>query len=58
MPNAPFLTDAQWGKIEAILPPKRRNRAVISALVWPRRHSASRWRGCRPGRLNSGPAGA
>jgi len=44
MPNAPFLTDAQWGKIEAILPPKRRNRAVISALVF-RRWSGS---GLRP----------
>lgn len=34
MSKAPMLSAAQWRKIEADLPPKRRDRAVISALLY------------------------
>jgi hypothetical protein len=58
MTSAPLLNDRQWRKIEAHLPPKRRNRDVISGLLFRRWSGAglrptAAWYGVTFGRLQS-----
>jgi hypothetical protein len=58
MITAPLLTNHQWHAIERYLPPKKHNRAIISAVVFRNwsgeslRHVAQ-WYGCTFGRLQA-----
>jgi hypothetical protein len=56
--TAHILNDRQWRKIEQYLPPKRRNRAAISGLLFRRWSGAglrptAAWYGCTFSKLQS-----